>query len=167
MVLRTLADGGVQHHLSFNRGGQQRRKMFACLGTEAIKNLLLSCQKILHFLLRDNPVTECATDEEIAVAVIFLEEILTGIALTSHLDTTSTDRATSFEVTGRKCQLYFAFLDDELSDKGFSFFVAHLKLTRLTCCQERLYVFLGDVGSVILSEHNELTVVPRSVIILL
>ncbi len=41
-TLRTLADSGVQHHLSFNRGGQQRRKMFACLGTEAVKDLFLS-----------------------------------------------------------------------------------------------------------------------------
>jgi hypothetical protein len=166
-TLRTLANGGVQHHFSFNRGGQQRRKMFARLGTEAVKNLFLSCQEVLHLLFRDDPVTECATDEEIAVAVILLKEVLTGIALTSHLDTTSTDGATSFEVTGRKSQLYFAFLDDELPDEGFPFFVAHLKLTSLTCCQKRLYVFLGDVGSMILSEHNELTVVPRSVVILL
>jgi len=166
-TLRAMADSGVQHHLSFYCGGQQRRKMFACLGTEAVKNLLLSCQKVLHLLFRDDPVTECATDEEVAVAAIFLEEVLTGIALTSHLNTTSTDGATSFEVTGRKSQLYFAFLDDELSDKGLSFFVAHLKFTRLTCCQEHFYVFLSDVGSVILPEHDELTVVPRSVIILL
>ena len=47
-TLMSLADGGVQHQLSFNRGGQQRRKMFACLGTEAVKDLLLSCQKVLH-----------------------------------------------------------------------------------------------------------------------
>ena len=141
--------------------------MFACLGTEAIKNLLLSCQEILHLLFRDDSVTECATDEEVTMVVILLEEVLTGIALTSHLDTTSTDGATSFEVTGRKSQLYFAFLDDELSNKGLSFFVAHLKLTCLTCCQECLNVFLGDVGSVILPEHNELTVVPCSVVIFL
>jgi hypothetical protein len=166
-TLRTLADGGVQHHLSFNRGGQQRRKMFACLGTEAVKNLLLSCQKVLHLLFRDDPVTECATDEEVTMPFILLKEVLTGIALTSHFDTTSTDGATSFEVTGRKCQLYLAFLDDEFSNKGLSFFVAHLKFTCLTCCQECLYVFLGDVGSMVLSEHDELTVVPRSVIILL
>jgi hypothetical protein len=166
-TLRTLADGGVQHHLSFNRGGQQRRKVFACLGTEAIKNLLLSCQEVLHLLFRDDPVTECATDEEVTVPFILLKVVLTGISLTSHFDTTSTDGATSFEVTGRKCQLYLTFLDDELPDKGLPFFVAHLKLTRLTCCQERLYVFLGDVGSMILPEHDELTVVPRSVVILL
>ena len=166
-TLRTLANGGVQHHLSFYCGGQQRRKMFACLGTEAIKNLLLSCQEILNLLFRDDPVTECATDEEVTMVVILLKVVLTGIALTSHLDTTSTNGATSFEVMGRKCQLYLAFLDDELSDEGFPFFVAHMKLTSLTCCQKRLNVFLGDVGSVILPEHDELTVVPRSVIILL
>jgi len=166
-TLWTLADSGVQHYLSFNCGGQQRRKVFACLGTEAVKNLLLSCQEVLHLLFRDDSVTECATDEEVAVAAIFLEEVLTGIALTSHLDTTSTDRATSFEITGRKSQLYLAILDDELPDKGLSFFVAHLKLTCLTCCQKRLYVFLGDVCSVILLEHDELAVVPCSVIILL
>ena len=89
-TLRTLADSGVQHHLSFNCGGQQRRKMFACLGTEAVKNLLLSCQEVLHLLFRDDSVTECATDEEVTMVVILLEEVLTGIALTSHLDTTST-----------------------------------------------------------------------------
>jgi hypothetical protein len=141
--------------------------MFACLGTEAVKDLFLSCQEVLHLLFRNDPVTECTTDEEMAVAVILLKEVLTGIALTSHLDTTSTDGATSFEVTGRKSQLYFAFLDDELPDEGFPFFVAHLKLTSLTCCQECLNVFLGDVGSVILPEHDELAVVPCSVIILL
>ena len=105
-TLRTLANGGVQHHLSFYCGGQQRRKVFACLGTETVKNLLFSCQEVLHLLFRDDSVTECATDEEVTVPFILLKVVLTGIALTSHFDTTSTDGATSFEVTGRKCQLY-------------------------------------------------------------
>ena len=99
------------------------------------------------------------------MVVILLKVVLTGIALTSDLDTSSTDGASSLQITGRKCQLHFSFLDDELSDEGFPFFVAHLKFTSLTCCQECLYVFLGDVGSVVLSEHDELTVVPRSVVI--
>ena len=140
--------------------------MLTCLRTKAVKNLFLSCEEVLSFLFCDNSVTDGATDKEVTVAVNLLEEVLTGIALAGHFDSPSTDRATALQVTGRKCQLHFSFFDDELSRKGLSFFVLHLEFARLTGFQQRLHVCLGDDGSVILSEHDELAVVPRPVGIL-
>ena len=137
--------------------------MLACLGTKTVKDLLLSCQEVLGFLFCDNPITDGAADEEVAMTIILLEEVLTGIPLTSHLDSSSTDRASSLQITGRKCQLHFSFLDDELTRKGLTFLVTHLEFTSLTSFKQRLHVFLGDVGSMILTEHDELTIVPSAV----
>ena len=106
--------------------------MLACLRTEAVKDLLLSCEEVLGLLFRDDSVADGAADKEVTMSVILLEEVLTGIALTSHLDSSSTDRTTSLQITGRKCQLHFSVFDDELSSKGFAVFVLHLNLTSLT-----------------------------------
>ena len=131
-ALRTLADGRVEHHFSLYSGREQRREMLACLGTETVENLFLASEEVFHFLLCNDPVTDTAADEEVAVVVILLKEVLTGIALAGHFDSSSTDRATALQVTGRKCQLHFSFLDDELSRKGLSFFVLHLEFASLT-----------------------------------
>ena len=141
--------------------------MLSCLGTKAVQNLLLSCQEVLGFLLRDDSVTNGAADEEVAVTVILLEEVLTGIAFSCYLDTSTADRAAALQITGRKCQLYFSVFDNELTPKRLTILVAHLKLACLTGFKECLYVILCDECSMILSEHDELTVVPRSVVILL
>ena len=165
-ALWTLADGGVEHHLSFNCCRKQRREVFACLRTKAVKDLLLPCQEVLSLLFRDDPVTDGAADEEVTVTVILLEEVFTGIALTCHLDSSATDRASSLQITGRKCQLHLSVFDNKLTRKGLTLLVAHLEFTRLTGFQQRLHVFLGDVGSMILTEYNELAVVPSAVSVL-
>ena len=134
--------------------------MLSCLGTKAVQYLLLSCQEVLGFLFRDNPVTDGATDKEVAVTVILLEEVLTGIAFSCYLDTSTAYWAAALQVTGRKCQLYFSVFDNELTPKRLTILVAHLKLACLTGFKECLYIILGDECSMILSEHYELTVVP-------
>lgn len=137
--------------------------MLSCLGRKTVKNLLLACQEVLGFLFRDDPVTDGAADEEVTVSVILLEEVLTGIALTCHLDTSSTDGTSAIEVTGWKSKLYLSFLDDEPTREGLSVFVAHLDVSCLTCLDQCLHIGLGDGGSMVLSEHDELTVVPSAV----
>ena len=134
--------------------------MLSCLGTKAVQYLLLSCQEVLGFLFRDNPVTDGATDKEVAVTVILLKEVLTGIAFSCYLDTSTAYWAATLQVTGRKCQLYLSILDNELTRKRLTILVAHLKFASLTGFKQRLYIILGNQCSVILSEHHELTVVP-------
>ena len=140
--------------------------MLSCLGTESVKYLLLSCQEVLGFLFCDNPITDGAADEEVAMTIILLEEVLTGIAFSCYLDTSTADRAAALQITGRKGQLYFSVFDNELTHKGLTILVAHLKLACLTGFKQRLHVILGNQCSMILPEHHELTVVPCPVRVL-
>ena len=140
--------------------------MLSGLGTEAIQNLLLTSQEVLCFIFRDDPVTNGAADEEVTVTVILLEEVLTGIAFSCYLDTSTAYWAATLQVTGRKCQLYLSILDNELTRKRLTILVAHLKFASLTGFKQRLYIILGDECSMILSEHHELTVVPCSIWVL-